>query len=50
MNQKFIIWVLIVLLFSALIAGCTTGPQTQSSSEKNQENTEKKSEGSDYYD
>ena len=49
MNQKFIIWVLTVLLFSALSAGCTTGPKTQSSSEKNQENAEKKSEGSDYY-
>ncbi len=49
MHQKIVIWLFVVAMVAALSTGCTTGPETQSGSKKNQENTGKKSEGSDYY-
>ncbi|MBC8288525.1 MAG: hypothetical protein H8E42_13720 [Nitrospinae bacterium] len=49
MNQQIIVWVFVTVMFSALSTGCTTGPEIQSSSDKNHESEDKKLEESGYY-
>ena len=51
MNQlkKIALWFFVITMVSAMSTACTTGPETKSSSNKNQESADKKLEESGYY-
>ena len=51
MNQlkKIALWFFVVAMVSAMSTGCTTGPETKSSSDKNQESADKELKESGYY-